>query len=366
MKKFDKITAYTHVGDYGQIADKFVVELSNMPTKISKEDFQIENNFNDLSGYRKSEGITDVNMDDSTITIKVDPFVYRYAFKITYKDISFSKEDVDEVKVKDIDTFSSCEENGVIYRLYEPENKELKPLVLFLHGGGECGTDNLHQMLGTLGALHLAQRWPDMYIMAPHAPEGNVTLEEMVARMEHGDIFKVIVGKNPESGKGDRGWNRDYLSRVCHIIRKMINKGQVDARRVYVIGMSMGGAGTLRALSVDPGLFAAAVPICPSMNGETYTILNELPKVPVWIATSYIDHQTSRHAYILSACQNLWRKGRTDVRYTIFNEEELAEYGIGTTPGISTKELYAENHNSWIPVLHNEHGILDWMISHVK
>ena len=46
---------------------------------------------------------------------------------------------------------------------------------------------------------------------------------------------------------------------------------EVDGRRVYVTGMSMGGAGTIRAMSVGAGLFAACVPVCPSMTPETWS-----------------------------------------------------------------------------------------------
>ena len=54
--------------------------------------------------------------------------------------------------------------------------------------------------------------------------------------------------------------------------------------------------------------------------------------------------------------------------YVTYNttDEELAKYGIGTTEGLTSQELDAENHNSWILALHNENGILDWMISHQK
>ena len=53
----------------------------------------------------------------------------------------------------------------------------------------------------------------------------------------------------------------------------MIADGKVNPKRVYVTGLSMGGAGNLRALSVGSDLFGAAVPICPTMTPETYGIL---------------------------------------------------------------------------------------------
>ena len=62
----------------------------------------------------------------------------------------------------------------------------------------------------------------------------------------------------------------------------------------------------------------------------------------------------------------MWKQGRTDVEYLLFTEEELAAYGIGIDRSVTTRELYLENHNSWILVMHNEHCILDWMFSHVK
>ena len=146
----------------------------------------------------------------------------------------------------------------------------------------------------------------------------------------------------------------------------MVADGKVDERRIYVIGLSMGGAGTLRALSVDPGLFAAAAPICPSMNGETYAILNNIRSTPVWISAAYVDHQPSRHAYITRACQKLLAEGNVEAHLTIYTQEELAKYGIGCRSDLTMDELLAENHNCWTLTFHNEHGILDWLVSVVK
>lgn len=366
----NKITAYTHIGDYGQMVDsiRFILDMEGRECKAA---LSMDGHYCDLSGKVLSKGIISVEQTEDSIIVEVDPFLYRYDFRIIgtigEEKIAVTKSDISELIVKDMDSFADKNVNGVKYRLYEPEAITARPLVLFLHGGGECGEDNILQLTGTIGALKLAERWPEMYIMAPQAPAGTLTMQENFEIMKkRGNPFRVEMGMTPFALKGERGWNRDYLGKVCDIIRGMIAEGKVDAGRVYVIGLSMGGGGTINAVSVAPDLFAAAAPICPSMNGESYAQLLHWPRVPVWISTAYMDHQHSRHAYILNACNKLWAEGRTDVKYTMYLPEELEEYGIGSTAGINDKELDAENHNSWILTLHNEKGILDWMISHVK
>jgi len=224
------------------------------------------------------------------------------------------------------------------------------------------------QLTGTLGAISLAKRFPDMFVLAPQAPDYGLDMNEMFARMmAKGDPFRVCIGSETSIGLGDRGWNRDYLGRVSDLIRSMIALGKVDASRVYVIGMSMGGAGVIAAVSAAPELYAAAVPICPSMNGDSYPLLENWPEnVPAYIATAYIDHQAGRHAYILRACTKLWSEGRKDIKYTLFTPEELEQYGIIASPNLTEREIRGANHNSWVLVLHNEYGILDWMISKRK
>lgn len=365
-----KTTAYTHIGDYGQTVDKLCFIVDN-EVKVNEVSLTLEGNYRDMSARTLSGGITSVRSENRTITAEVDPFLYRYDFRIHGtiggEDVDLTKESIDEVVVKDLDMFAPIEENGVRYRLYSPDAKNARPLVLFLHGGGECGEDNTIQLTGTLGALRLAEKWPEMYVMAPQAPGGSLTMEEnFKVMMQRGDPFRVDIGMTPFALKGERGWNRDYLGKVADIIRRMITEEKVDARRVYVIGMSMGGGGTINMVSVAPELFAAALPICPSMNGESYPQLLHWPDVPVWISTAYMDHQHGRHAYIYNACSKLWSEGRTDVKYTVYLPEELEKYGIGTSDDLTADEMDAENHNSWILTLHNENGILDWMISHVK
>ncbi|MEX1377244.1 MAG: prolyl oligopeptidase family serine peptidase [Eubacteriales bacterium] len=370
-KKISEITAYTFVGDFGQTVERFELKLAGTADKVEASDFRIIGGRKDISGKVLSEGITSVEANGKTLVLNLDPFVYFDDFAIegenNASDYGFKKADVTNVVTKIADDFEYCNENGVNYRLYKPEVNGPRPLVLFLHGGGECGTDNNMQMTGTMGAANLAERWPDMYIMAPQAPDNGISLEEMLSKyFKNGIMGKVVIGGPTQTTKGSRGWNREYVANVCGIIRKMIADGLVDGRRVYVTGMSMGGAGVIHTLSADANLFAAAAPMCPSMNGETYAMLCKLPNVPTWISAAYIDHQPGRHAYLHRAIEQLRLTEGRDVRLTLFTPEELEEYGIGCHPELTEKQIYSENHNCWTLTLHNEHCILDWLISNEK
>lgn len=366
-----KIILYTKMQDFGQMVDGIQIELDTAAPTLNPGDFRCTNCYCDLSAVKPISGVKTVACEGNTLRLTMDPFLYRVDFAVesvsAALELKIVKDNVDCIALFHEEMFRAIEENGVRYRLYEPESYAPRPLILFLHGGGGSGEDNLLQLTDTIGAIKLAERVPDMYVMAPQAPGGGLTMEEMFTKMRaKGDPYQVVIGADPDNDKNDRGWNREYLGRICDVIRKMIAGGKVDARRIYVTGMSMGGFGTLKIVSIAPDLFAACAPICPSMNGESYPILENFPDVPAYLSTAYIDHQVARHAYLLRAVQKLWDKGRSDIRFTMFTPEELAAYGIGITPELSAQKLYEENHNSWILVMHNEYGILDWMLSHQK
>ena len=361
-----KLSVYVEVKDRGWEAVAF--DLLDAPAGLTPEQISLTAFLGERQVPRYVRSLEPIS---GGCHLVIDPIYYNGDFRmeIAGTQAVFSKKDVplDAVHVKGLEKFEARREGDVIYRLYSPQASGPRPLLLFLHGGGECGEDNVLQLTGTLGALRLAEKWPEMYVMAPQAPAGSLTMQENFEVMKkRGNPFRVEIGMTPFSLKGERGWNRDYLGKVADIIRRMIAEGKVDGRRVYIIGMSMGGGGVINAVSVAPDLYAAALPICPSMNGESYAQLLQWPQVPVWITTAYMDHQHGRHAYILNACNKLWGEGRRDVKFTMYLPEELEQYGIGSTPGLTDKELDAENHNSWILTLHNEKGTLDWMISHVK
>ena len=136
MGKIKSITADVYVGDYGQMAESFEIILEGeLAGEVKKEDFSIENHFMDLTGRTLSAGITGVLAENKSgetrIKVEVAPFVYRYDFRVMGKagdgQISFGRDDITETKVKDLEKFCAYTENGVNYRLYEPDAAGPRP-----------------------------------------------------------------------------------------------------------------------------------------------------------------------------------------------------------------------------------------------
>ncbi len=369
-----KMIAFTRVGNYGQVVDGFYLEGAD--PNLTPENFVLRNHFRRFRGKTLSDGVTAVLPYEQGIKIKVDPFLYNAGFEVECNagGFSFKKEDITEVKTKIADDFAPYYDDGVRYRLYTPKGDGPRPLVLFLHGGGESGDDNWTQLVGTYGPTAWAERFPECYVLAPQAPmEGfYIPLDESYVPVE-GDEFGNLAPRNYYNFKfpGDYaeiGWGRTLLAKICNIIRRMIAEGKVDENRVYVTGMSMGGAGTIRAINVGKGLFAAAVPICPFISDE---IANELAfagkKIKIWVTSSYLDNLFDRSKYIIDGVLKLMDDGNENAFLTMFSQKEIEKYGFGTEPGTTLAERLGLNHNAaWTLTYNNEHGIMDWLMSQSK
>jgi predicted peptidase len=145
------------------------------------------------------------------------------------------------------------------YRLFRPQASGKLPLVVFLHGSGGLGDDNLKQM--GLGNIFGTRVWalPDnqkkfpCYVVVPQTDRGWVRY----APASPGDSVARVV---PGLGDGAR--------LVFEIVDGLRRELVIDERRIYVTGQSMGGAGTWHMTAQRPRLFAAAVACCGSRTGD--------------------------------------------------------------------------------------------------
>lgn len=127
---------------------------------------------------------------------------------------------------------------------YQQEKADL-PLVVFLHGKSLSGTDlNRVRRYGPLSALQYGRRI-NAVVLAPQSP---------------GEAWKP--------------------QKVNDLISWTIKNYSVDTTRIYVIGMSMGGYGTLDYVGTYPKRVAAAIAMC---GGTTLTDYSKMKDVPLWI-----------------------------------------------------------------------------------
>jgi predicted peptidase len=145
------------------------------------------------------------------------------------------------------------------YRLFRPTATGRLPLVVYLHGSGGLGTDNLQQMgagnvFGTrLWALPENQKTFPCYVLAPQTDRGWVRYGDP----SPGDSIARVV---PGLGDGAR-----VAFEVIDALRRDL---PIDERRVYITGQSMGGAGVWHMTAQRPRFFAAAVICCGSESSD--------------------------------------------------------------------------------------------------
>jgi predicted peptidase len=140
------------------------------------------------------------------------------------------------------------------------------PLIVFLHGSGECGTDNKrHIRLGLPRLLNtLRQLNREAIVMAPQCQRGNW----WVAKLARTPDYRM--SKNPTAA----------MEVLLELMRHVKSTKPVDPDRVYITGLSLGGFSTWEAIQRYPELFAAAVPICG--GGDIHQV-KQLKDLPVWI-----------------------------------------------------------------------------------
>lgn len=140
-------------------------------------------------------------------------------------------------------------------RGYTPEKNW--PLIVFLHGSGESGTDGQKQAIQGIGSniLWNAARWPCLVLM-PQKPD-------------HTKLW-------PE-----------YEGAVMGALAKVRGRYSVDANRISITGLSQGGHGAFWFGAKHPEIWCAVAPICGFVDSNRAgdnadTIAKGLRGVPVW------------------------------------------------------------------------------------
>jgi predicted peptidase len=218
------------------------------------------------------------------------------------------------------------------FSLYLPSQDEpgrRYPLVLLLHGGGERydpsrGPQANREAL--LGDPYAAVWGPGFD--APYSPAVQQTWPSFVV------VPQVPVGQSFVSVSSSTGsyslpaQPTDALRMAKEIVDTLRQDiAQIDAKRLYVTGLSMGGYGTWELIERYPGYFAAAAPIC---GGGDPALASRLVGLPLWAFHSADDPivPVAASRAMIAAI----RAAGGQPRYTEFTDQGhgawLAPYGI--------------------------------------
>ncbi len=164
--------------------------------------------------------------------------------------------------------FTADDGGALRYRLLKPLEVDLQqkyPLVLFLHGAGERGDENVRQLIhgGRNFADEGLRRRHPAFVVAPQCPAEKKWVEVPWDRTKH-------------EMPADPG---ETMRHVFELLDALQKEFPIDASRIYAVGLSMGGYGTWDILQRKPDLLAAAVPIC---GGGDPAYAKAFVTTPVW------------------------------------------------------------------------------------
>ena len=149
------------------------------------------------------------------------------------------------------------------YRLVLPETyDETKsyPMIVFLHGAGERGNDNVLQLFHCV--QYLADTLPECIIVAPQCPVNNQWVDTPWTNGAYS------IDKVPESNE---------LKAVIELLDALQEEFNVDADRIYASGLSMGGFGAWDLMMRHNDYFAAGVLVCGGGDPSQAEALKDTP-----------------------------------------------------------------------------------------
>jgi predicted peptidase len=222
------------------------------------------------------------------------------------------------------------------YRIMYPESFDSSkkyPVILFLHGRGESGSDNINQLVHGAAFFVSPQNranFPAIVVFPQCSVSDYWANVNRIELPEGGLHFEFFPNKNPTNA----------MRLVMELMNQLRREKSTDKKRMYLGGLSMGGMGAYEILHRQPKWFAAAFSICGA--GNPIFVKRFAKKTPMWAFHGQDDDvvQISLHTPMIQALE----KHGAKPKFTVF-------------PGVG--------HSSWDNAF-QEKELLPWLFSHKK
>jgi len=219
---------------------------------------------------------------------------------------------------------------ALTYASFIPKSTTTKrPLIIWLHGGGEGGTDTTIPLLANRATNYAA---PEMqaffegaYVLAPQTPT------------------MWMDGGNRQYTRGDK--NDIYNESLMALIKDHVAKNpNIDENRIYVGGCSNGGYMTLKLLIEHPDYFAAAFPSALAYHAKhlTDSQIQSIKHIPIWFIHSADDPTTVASETVIPTYKKLIAAGAENVHFSLF------DHVVDITNQFGGEDFHYMGHFSWI------------------
>ncbi|PQP82360.1 peptidase [Paenibacillus sp. PCH8] len=229
---------------------------------------------------------------------------------------------------------------NLTYASYMPDTKKKKPLIIWLHGAGEGGTDPRVALLGNkvtaLAGESIQKYFGDAAVLVPQTP---------------------TFWMNNGTGQYTQDGSSMYTKSLTALIKQYVKQHQsgIDPDRIYIGGCSNGGFMTLNMLLANPDYFAAAYPSAEAYEDKLLTKqdIAKLKNIPIWFTAAGADQTVDTSKTSTATYQRLIAAGAKHVHYSYF-DNVLDTSGLYTKGNGNDTPYEYNGHWSWIPVLNND------------
>lgn len=233
----------------------------------------------------------------------------------------------------DIEAFTTARYSGVDHELSyasyaPPQDGTQHPLVIWLHGLGEGGTDPQLPLFGGKVSTFIESEFQELcggaHVLVPQCP-----------------TFWLDNGTGSTTTCGESTYTKDLMALIRYYVAA---HSDVDPDRIYIGGCSNGGYMTLALLLEAPDFFAAAFPTCQAYQDSWLSDedIQVLATIPLWFTHSQLDQVCPPSKSTFPTVERLIAAGA----------EQVHLIKLGDIYDTSSHRY--NPHYAWVPVLNGQ------------